>query len=169
MVNCLKIENAFLKIRKFHNWFVPRLDNCRNQIPPLPPLWIGTGFKLGAMYWGWEIVRFKYPHPLYLNLDRGGKILYTYVLVLPKYWIQLPPPPWIPIYTYIQTYTVVIALSALRSCRALKNSMRFFNQRFHWKTLLHIPHHPQGWGWRGTGFFRTTRTGLLLLPYSSAV
>ncbi len=54
--------------------------------------------------------------PPCLNLDlRVGENIIHYILRLENSPIQLHPPPvWIQICTYIQTYTMVIALSTLR-------------------------------------------------------
>ena len=66
------------------------------------------------MYWGWEIVRFKYPPPLWIQTWMWGKMLYTMCWCWQNIGFKYPPPPvWIQIYTYIQTYTMVIALSTL--------------------------------------------------------
>ena len=56
--------------------------------------------------------------PLCLNPDPGvGENIVHYMLVLAKYWIQLPPPLFDSRFTQtyrLQTYTIVIALSPLR-------------------------------------------------------
>ncbi len=90
-------------------------------------VWIWTGFKYPSpLFKSWldsncvpcteagKLLDSNTPPPLFKSRPRGvGGNIVHYLLVLAKYWIQLPSPPPLFESRFTQIYTMVIALSTL--------------------------------------------------------